>query len=128
MKQVFYHYLEWEDYKAGMYKLPILIDEKELIIKCSKLLKDSEWFFEEGQNMVKLWSKSAQQNLTDKNINRQAWIGQATCCFVFGATEDTTKKAWRTLKEDEQVKANKVADKIFFDWKRKYLKEGKLSL
>jgi hypothetical protein len=66
------------------------------------------------------WKYSAEVNLSNRNRNRQAWLGQASCCLIVGAPEDLTKQAWHTLTAAEKIAANAVADEVIAAWERRY--------
>jgi hypothetical protein len=122
IKQIFYHYEKWEDFKNGMYKTIKDIDiENELINKAEKLLSSEYDFYIVAKKMVKEWKISAEVNLTILNSNRQAWIGQASCCYEYGTPENLTKIAWRRLSSESQNKANLIADKVVEEWEIYYL-------
>ena len=110
----YYPYVDWEDYKHGMYKTGILKDIN--VRKSGELLSNSRLFREASEGMLKKWKVSARENLTDAGRNRRAWIGQATCCFKHGATEQETKLAWKRLSEKQQDNANNVADRVILEW------------
>jgi hypothetical protein len=78
--------------------------------------------------MILSWPISANVNLSHTSRNRQAWIGQASCCFNHGANERSTKIAWRQLRIKQQIKANLTADKVIVQWERNYIKNNQLDL
>ena len=120
MKQFFCDYRLWEDYNAGLYHDKIINKEKQLILKSKKLLSNQTKFFASGIKMLKCWETSAKINLTNLSRNRQAWIGQATCCFNHKAPENITIFAWNQIENKIQLKANKTADKIIKKWESEY--------
>jgi hypothetical protein len=66
--------------------------------------------------MVSEWIYSAEQNLSNSSRNRQAWIGQASCCYKYGVPEHITKYAWRLMSFEQQHKANQIANKVIKIW------------
>jgi|SRR3990167_5697223 len=129
MKRVYFHYSLWEDYKQGMYSGYKKEQEEELINKAIELLTDNKEFYETMIKINKEWIYSFKMQLSNKTINRQAWLGQASCCYKYGVPEDLTRFAWRRLSEEQQIIANETADLIInrFDknihWSQKCLKE-----
>ena len=67
------------------------------------------------------WKYAAEQNLSNTSRNRQAWLGQAACCFNHGCSESLTKKAWHQLNISDQNKANEIADKVIHEWEQYYI-------
>lgn len=118
-KRYYSHYTLWEDYKHGMYDLTKEYNEKEtekMANDAKQLLSDSKMFYRIGKKMLDEWKIAAKVNLTNKNRNRQAWIGQATCCYSLALPERITKIGWRLMMPTEQKEANKVADNLIFEW------------
>jgi ATP-dependent Zn protease len=116
MKQVFYRYELWEDYQNGMFHTKK--EDTEIRQEQSKfLLTDLEKFYEIAKKVVDEWKISTLVNFTNPQTNKQAWLGQASCCYYCGSSEEETKKAWNTMTEEEQKNANDVADKVFEEWR-----------
>lgn len=111
MNRIYHPYQEWEDYKNGMYA-DVDGNKEDLINDAIKLLSSTNLFFTEGLKMISEWIISAEENLTNADQNRRAWIGQATCCYTFGVPEIITKEAWGLLSEVQRYEANKIADKL----------------
>ena len=118
MIQVFYHYLEWEDFQAGMYCLEKKDDSEQLIELAKDLLSDPIEFEKVARNMIFDWHKSASHNLTNKKINRRSWIGQATCCYEIGITEILTRESWSRMTPLARLLANRVADKLIKEYEK----------
>ena len=114
MEQIYHHYKEWEDWKQGMFSTNQEPDER--VELAADLLKDPEQLLEAMRFVANEWKVSAEVNLSDTARNRQAWLGQASCCYRFGCAENTTKIAWRTLTADEQSIVNGIADKVIKEW------------
>ena len=112
MKAIYHPYTIWEDYLNGMYKIPAKPYSEKVINKCTNLLSNEEKFFQVGLEMVNLWSNAAGQNLTNKSVNRQSWVGQASCCYKYGASELITRISWSRVSSLNKIRANKIADKI----------------
>jgi len=111
MMRVYTHYKEWEDYKAGLYALTCE-NENELTQKSVRLLANPVSFFIAMESMLIEWPVACMVNLTDTSQNRQAWLGQAACCYNHSAPDYVTKKAWWLLTDDEREIANATAQKI----------------
>ena len=110
MKQIYAPYTEWEDYKNGMYTLHIPIEND--IINGAELLKNENLFFKISLEVINNWVVSTDVNLSNNSCNKQAWIGQASCCYLYGNNELTTRKSWALLTDLEKYKANNIANKI----------------
>jgi hypothetical protein len=105
----------WEDYGAGMYAQRLDPDHIE---SAAGLLRDPEAFAEAASEMLREWPVAALQNIHHMWSGRNAWVGQATCCYSVGATSAETRAAWGLLTNNEQRAANSVAQSVRADWKK----------
>lgn len=119
MKQVFYHYTLWEDFKNGMYD-EIKDGRNDRIKKAVELLSDTKKLYENMKRVTIEWKIATEQNLTNMSINHQAFLGQTACNIYAGIKEDETREAWGLLTNEQRYKANKVADKVYSEWERDY--------
>lgn len=72
-----------------------------------------------GMYMIKVadeWKYSCEHNLTAREQNRRAWIGHAACALALRIPEDIVRSAWSFLTEEQQILANKEADKAIEYW------------
>jgi hypothetical protein len=111
MKQVYHHYLKWEDWQNGMFNTKSH-NENDLIQKAKNLLIDLSTLKYEMRWVAYNWPVSAELNLTNRSINRQAWLGQAACCHKHGVPEYLTKQAWHLLDDSQRLLANNVANDV----------------
>ena len=99
----------WEDYAAGLYRhrpctRGVWVQESV------KLLSAADEFGEVAREMIHAWPNAAAHNLNlNLRAGRQAWIGQATCCYHHGATAEETAAAWGRLSNRTQSRANRIA-------------------
>lgn len=105
----------WEDYQHGLYRPVLDAARSELSLA---LLRDPGYFEEVSREMLREWPNSARHNLTHMWSGRNAWIGQASCCYAHGATSADTRAAWGLLTNAEQIAANSVARAVRFVWER----------
>ncbi len=111
MKRLFEKYTEWEDYKNGMYEMYKTEDE-DLIRKSVYLLTNSVLFLETCKSVVKDWRITTSVHLTNNTINKKAWIGQASCNYLYKVPELLTRVAWGKLTKDQQENANNIAQTV----------------
>lgn len=111
MKRIYSVFTDWEDYQNGMYSGSI--DNVDYLLpKAVDLLSDDNLFFEKALEMILNWKVCTDYNLSNTGLNRRAWIGQATCCYVYKVPEIITRLAWSELSEQTQIKANFAANRI----------------
>jgi hypothetical protein len=120
MDRIYHEFNKWEDFHEGMYKTTCFMDVQTMIRDCAATLACPQWLEECMRFVAWHWKHAAEQNLTNKHRNRQAWMGQAACCWMHGAPEYVTKLAWATLTAEEQAAANAVADSVILDWEARH--------
>lgn len=123
IERVYHSYDKWEDYQNGMYEKVCYMDDWSVVQMCRATLSCPELLESMMIHVSHHWICAAEHHLTNTNRNRQAWLGQAACCFLDGAPEYITKLAWHQLTEKQKEAANAVADSVIRDWEWKY-KEG----
>lgn len=122
MKQIFYHYTLWEDYKNGMYD-EIKDGRKDRVKQAVILLSDTAKLYEQMSRVTHEWKYATEQNLSNNSINHQAFLGQTACNIWRGIKEDETREAWGHLTCEQRYKANRVADQVYKEWYEQYEKE-----
>lgn len=117
MKKIYHRYEKWEDNKAGMYLLKC-DDEDQKLEKCRELLSNPELLKKYMILTSQNWVFSAEMNMSNKSMNRQAWMGKSACCLYCGAPEYVTARAWKSLTDSQRIKANLVADDVISLWEK----------
>lgn len=122
MQRIFHHYSLWEDYHAGMY------DESkdgraERVQKDAEILGTPAVCREAMENVIAEWKISTEYNLSNLEINRKAWLGQAACSCYAGIHEDETREAWGIMTEAQRIEANRIAAAIIKKWQSKRERE-----
>lgn len=116
------HYV-WED--VDMYHSPSKKEKEEKEIRLDKaiqLLTNQTQFYEIASKMVKAFPNACIHNLTKANMNRIAYIGQASCFFKDGIKEEETREAWSYLTEQQRTEANETARRVLNEWEIEYIK------
>lgn len=123
----FYHYSQLEDIYNGAYDDFIISQKnKKLVIS---MFVDSELFWDTMRQMKIDWPNCFNYNLSNKTINRRAWLGQASANYSFGVAYKETIIYWNLLNESQKSKANYTAQKMIDLYERelngkKILKNG----
>ena len=121
IKQVFYHYTLWEDFKNGMYN-EIKEGRKRRIKEAIQLLTNEKLLYQQMKRVTTEWKYATEQNLTNNGMNHQAFLGQTACNIFAGIKEDETREAWGYLTNQQRKQANNVADLVYYEWAREYTK------
>lgn len=114
IKRIYHPYWEWEEIKYNMWGT--VKNKEEYLKKAIQLTSNHNIYEYWMMAVVNQWLKSCEHNLSNITQNRRAWIGHAACARAFGCPEDIVRKAWSHLSEDQQIKANNVADKAIKNW------------
>tara|TARA_R110001632_G_scaffold1171_2_gene4714 strand:- start:10374 stop:10781 length:408 start_codon:yes stop_codon:yes gene_type:complete len=112
-----FEYIYWEDYINGMYDSPNNI-EQELKL-AYKIFNDFSLFEFLCKEVINNWKISCIENLTNKSMNRIAWLGQSALNINHFIKERTTKKIWKTLDSEVKNKLNKIAYKTILNYEKR---------
>jgi hypothetical protein len=91
-------------------------NEKEMIEKAIEFMSNTELFSKSMEFVVSNWKNTMDNSLSNKSINRIAFIGQCACFNSIGCPEYLTKKCWKHLDKTKQILANIEADKKIKLW------------
>lgn len=124
MRKKYHSFEKWEAHKNGMYALSTS-DEWGKLVSSRELLATPSDLRVAMYRVLKEWKYSVEENMTDRSMNRQAFLGQCACCIEFGTPDYLTKMAWRLLEDNHRIEANRVADEIIQIFDRAYLSNPK---
>jgi hypothetical protein len=119
MKRFYKEFIYWEDYLNGMYSTENS-DCADKINLSYLLLTNQNLFLRTCIKVVEDWKISTKVNLTNKNSNRQAWLGQSACSYLYKCTELQTRQAWAKMTDKQRYDANLIADKIINNFELNY--------
>jgi len=128
MKQKYHNYKLWEEYRDGMWRK---VTKSEEIVYLKKAVDFTGNHILYGYWMMRViaeWPISAEQNLTNPDINHKAWIGQAACCLAFNCPEYIVRMAWHQLSIKQQRLANEQARLAYRHWVENYSRNFQLSI
>jgi hypothetical protein len=106
IRKIWHPYTRWEC--IGMFVDKWNGNDDEAIQKYIELLTDLEMFKNVMAKVIKLWPISCEHFLTKTNMNRIAWLGQASLYFHAGI-ERKYRIGFKKLSYLEQNNANLVA-------------------
>lgn len=123
MERIFHHYDKWEDYHAGMYDED-KTDRQKRVFRAARILGSPILCRRAMEKVIAEWKIATEYNLSNAEINRKAWLGQAACCCFAGIHEDETREAWGLLSDRERVQANMIASDIIKRWLQEHEHEN----
>ena len=119
ISRIFHTYDRWECHKAGFYET---VKDGWSHEQCEneyvKILSDTKLFSEILDKLIVEWKYSCEHYLTNKSMNRIAWLGQAAVCYHSGVPSRYAG-SWFKLSEKQREDANKVALKYLNIWTSK---------
>lgn len=116
MKRVYHTWEKWECYPAGFYELKHATKtDEDCRNEYAEFLRDTEAFSEALAGVLRDWPMSCEHYLTNENMNRIAWLGQASMCYARGVPA-VYRGGFNRLTETEQITANETALKYLNIW------------
>jgi ParB-like chromosome segregation protein Spo0J len=107
--RIFHTYDKWECHKAGFYQSKKKDWTNE---QCEnefiRVLSDQKLFGEILDKIIVEWKYSCEHYLTNKSMNRIAWLGQAAVCYNSGVPSRYSS-AWFDIPEETREEANRTA-------------------
>jgi len=118
--RIFHTFDKWECHKAGFYasKKDGWTNE-QCEAEYIRILTNIPEFESLLQRVITEWKNSCEHYLTNKAMNRLAWLGQASICLGFGIPSSYSQ-AWFKLTKEQQDNANLIA----LEYLNKWLKEN----
>lgn len=115
--RIFHTYDKWECYKAGFYstKPPEGMTKEDCKQEYAKLLTDENEFRKALEGVITEWKHSCEHYLTNKAMNRIAWLGQASLCYARGIPSEY-RAGFHLLSEKQQDNANRIAYEYLCRW------------
>lgn len=114
--RIFHTFDKWECHKAGFYaskKDGMTAEQCEL--SYAEYLKDLTKFESGLIGVINNWKHSCEHYLTNKSMNRIAWLGQAAMCYDTGIPSKFCS-GYNLLTDLEQKQANELALKYLNIW------------
>lgn len=108
---------EWECVDHGMYDEGFCVasDREKFVRMYAEFLSDLDAFQIGIERVFDEWPASCENFLTDANINRVAWLGQASACIEKGLPCSFRGGFW-LLTASQQEQANRLAFQNIKRW------------
>lgn len=128
VQRVYRNFKDWECVEAGMYDSGYCTqsDRSAFMQEYAFFLSDLDRFQEGIDQVFKYWPVSCENFLTDNQINRIAWLGQASACVSVGLPCCFCGGFW-LLTETQQREANSLAHFNIRKWIIEYKQDKKKS-
>jgi hypothetical protein len=121
--RIFHTWEKWECHKAGFYaSKKDGMTQEQCENAYAEFLSDSERFKQGLEGVLNNWVNSCEHYLTNKAMNRIAWLGQAAMCYSTGVPSKYCS-GFNLLSQDQQDAANELALEYLNKWMIKYNRE-----
>jgi ParB-like chromosome segregation protein Spo0J len=114
--RIFHTYDKWECYKASFYATT---KEGWSHQQCKdefvRILSDQNLFGDILSKVIREWKYSCEHYLTNKAMNRIAWLGQAAVCYLSGVPSRYSS-AWFDIDEETRKLADETALHYLNKW------------
>lgn len=117
MERIFHTWDKWECYPAGFYenKPPKGMTNEQAEEKYRELLADSDLFADVLSKIIEEWPHSCEHYLTNENMNRIAWMGQAALAYEYNIPA-RFRGGYNKLDDNQKKKADDVALEYINKW------------
>lgn len=117
--RIFHTHDKWECYKAGFYNTNVEgKTEEECKQEFADLLSDKKKFEKSLDYIINNWKHSCEHYLTNKGMNRIAWLGQAAVVQQTGIPSKYSS-GFFLMTEEQQKEADEIALKYLNKWMKK---------
>jgi hypothetical protein len=114
--RIFHTFDKWECAKAGFYTSTVDGKTKqECESEYADMLSNEKEFSDALDHIINEWKHSCEHYLTNKAMNRIAWLGQAALCYSRGIPS-SFKGGFNLLSKEQQTIANNIAHKYLNKW------------
>lgn len=114
--RIFHTFDKWECQKAGLYSSKVDgMTSEQCQDAFADFLRNPDLFHETLEKITLEWQNSCEHYLTNKSMNRIAWLGQASVCYATGIPSKFSC-GWSKLTNEEQDIANQVALDALNKW------------
>ena len=124
MNQVYIPYWEWEDWINGMWRRIPKEEESVFLDLAIKFTGDYLKYGKAMKEVVLKWPKTMLNSLTNKSINRRAFLGHCACQYKINCPEYIVRMAWKQLNDKERYLADKIAQETINNWEYDYKNKG----
>ena len=122
LKRIWRRIDEWEEIEHNMWGAVSDIAAAKREAFC--FTSNASLYGSYMSRVIKEMPASCENALTDYNINRKAWLGQAAVALALNIPEDITRAAWKELNDEQRFLANREAAKYIRIWEDDHVKSG----
>lgn len=98
--------------------------EIELLKKAIEFTGDHILYGSAMKEVAFKWKNSMINFLTNKSINRRAYLGHCAVYYKLQIPEYIVRKAWKELTEKQRILADNVAEQTIKEWELWYIRKS----
>jgi hypothetical protein len=117
VNRIYHTWDRWECYPAGFYedRAPGGLSKEQAEVAYRDFLADDTAFRVALERVLAEWPRSCEHYLSNENMNRIAWLGQASACIALGLPA-AFRGGFNRLSETQQDRANATALEYLNRW------------
>jgi hypothetical protein len=123
MRQVYIPYWKWECYKNGMWLKVDSKTEQEMLNAAIEFTGNHILYGEAMRKVVYLWENTMINHLTNRSINRRAFLGHCAVYYKLQIPEYIVRRAWKFLDNKQRILADNEAEKTIKEWEIWYTRK-----
>jgi len=123
MKQVYKPYWKWECYNCGMWNKVDKSIEEKMLIDAIEFTGNHILYGKAMSEVIYKWSNTMENHLTNKAINRRAFLGHCAVFYRLQIPEYIVRNAWKYLTEKQRILADNEAEKNIKEWELWYMRK-----
>jgi hypothetical protein len=116
VKRVYRPFWEWEDLE--MWREVSAQDRRRFLPLAIAFTGDADLYGAAMMRVLDEMPLACEHNLTERAMNRQAWIGHAAAFLAIECPEIVTREAWGVLTDDQRERADIKAAAAIKEWER----------
>ena len=116
IKRHYVHYLEWEDFKAGMWGKMPKQEESAMIERAIEFTGNDLIYGASMMEVIWNWPRTMLHNLTNPSLNKRAFLGHCAAFMKIQSPEYITRIAWWELTQLQRDLADEIAEKTINHW------------
>jgi hypothetical protein len=120
IKRQYVPYYDWEDYINGMWRKLSAEDELLYLPKAIEFTGNHIVYGNAMGEVIEKWSKTMLNSLTNKSINRRAFLGHCAVQYKINCPEYITRMAWGLLSNEQRYEADLIAEKHIKHWEYEF--------
>lgn len=126
MRRIYHSWDKWECFRAGFYATspPDGMTSEDASESYSVFLRDLKGFYQAMERVSLEWPNSCEHFLTNRSINRIAWLGQSAMCIETGVPS-IYKSGFQLLSDEQRRMANETAQLFLTKWEDEHEGEDK---